>query len=188
MCRAQRQRPGRRLLPGPGVRSGGATRSRTGLDGFAIRCITALLSRHGQTALALFSAKKKGSRSFPVFKMWSGIRDSNSRPIPWQGIALPTELIPQIHFLPLRFGVKCHVDRVELRSIWRYSCFAQASPNFFSRTSACDGRGSMLAQCGRPSAATTAAAASALVVAAAAATGSSSDRGTGAFSSAMANT
>ena len=26
---------------------------------------------------------------------WSGIRDSNSRPIPWQGIALPTELIPQ---------------------------------------------------------------------------------------------
>ncbi len=26
--------------------------------------------------------------------IWSGIRDSNSRPIPWQGIALPTELIP----------------------------------------------------------------------------------------------
>ncbi len=26
--------------------TGGATRSRTGLDGFAIRCITALLSRH----------------------------------------------------------------------------------------------------------------------------------------------
>jgi len=25
---------------------------------------------------------------------WSGIRGSNSRPIPWQGIALPTELIP----------------------------------------------------------------------------------------------
>ena len=28
--------------------------------------------------------------------MWSGIRGSNSRPIPWQGIALPTELIPHI--------------------------------------------------------------------------------------------
>jgi hypothetical protein len=27
--------------------------------------------------------------------LWSGIRDSNSRPIPWQGIALPTELIPR---------------------------------------------------------------------------------------------
>ncbi len=42
-----------------------------------------------------FSAKKKGSRSFPVFGIWSGIRGSNSRPIPWQGIALPTELIPR---------------------------------------------------------------------------------------------
>ena len=30
---------------------GGATQSRTGLDGFAIRCITALLSRHGQSRL-----------------------------------------------------------------------------------------------------------------------------------------
>ena len=27
---------------------------------------------------------------------WSGRRVSNSRPIPWQGIALPTELLPQI--------------------------------------------------------------------------------------------
>ncbi len=33
--------------------------------------------------------------SFVVVKLWSGIRGSNSRPIPWQGIALPTELIPQ---------------------------------------------------------------------------------------------
>ena len=28
--------------------------------------------------------------------MWSGKRDSNSRPQPWQGCALPTELLPQI--------------------------------------------------------------------------------------------
>ena len=28
-------------------------------------------------------------------KIWSGRRVSNSRPIPWQGIALPTELLPQ---------------------------------------------------------------------------------------------
>jgi hypothetical protein len=27
--------------------------------------------------------------------IWSGISGSNRRPIPWQGIALPTELIPQ---------------------------------------------------------------------------------------------
>ena len=30
-----------------------------------------------------------------VFKFWSGKRDSNSRPQPWQGCALPTELFPQ---------------------------------------------------------------------------------------------
>ena len=34
------------------VDSGGATRSRTGLNGFAIRCITALLSRHEITIMA----------------------------------------------------------------------------------------------------------------------------------------
>ena len=27
--------------------------------------------------------------------IWSGKRDSNSRPQPWQGCALPTELFPQ---------------------------------------------------------------------------------------------
>ncbi len=30
---------------------------------------------------------------------WSGKRDSNSRPRPWQGRALPTELLPQEKFL-----------------------------------------------------------------------------------------
>ena len=31
-------------------------------------------------------------------KIWSGKRDSNSRPQPWQGCALPTELFP--HYIP----------------------------------------------------------------------------------------
>ena len=47
---------------------------------------------------------KKGSLRRLPFAIWSGIRDSNSRPIPWQGIALPTELIPHcLHrcFAPL---------------------------------------------------------------------------------------
>ena len=57
---------------------GGAKRSRTALNGFAIRCITALLSRH------LFHKERQ----------WSGKRVSNSRPQPWQGCALPTELFP----------------------------------------------------------------------------------------------
>ena len=30
-----------------------------------------------------------------LFRIWSGKRDSNSRPQPWQGCALPTELFPQ---------------------------------------------------------------------------------------------
>jgi hypothetical protein len=37
--------------------------------------------------------KGKCVTHFP-FDIWSGRRVSNSRPIPWQGIALPTELLP----------------------------------------------------------------------------------------------
>ena len=39
---------------------------------------------------------KKGSNCFPFCGNWSGKRVSNSRPQPWQGCALPTELFP--HF------------------------------------------------------------------------------------------
>ena len=38
---------------------------------------------------------KKGSLGFPFYGMWSGKRVSNSRPQPWQGCALPTELFPR---------------------------------------------------------------------------------------------
>ena len=38
---------------------------------------------------------KKPQVELEVFKFWSGKRDSNSRPQPWQGYALPTELFPQ---------------------------------------------------------------------------------------------
>ena len=31
-----------------------------------------------------------------LFKIWSGRRGSNSRPQPWQGCALPTELLPHL--------------------------------------------------------------------------------------------
>jgi hypothetical protein len=39
--------------------------------------------------------KKKGKQFASLFEVWSGKRGSNSRPIPWQGIALPTELFPR---------------------------------------------------------------------------------------------
>jgi hypothetical protein len=61
--------PGHRMLANAkrsrDLEDGGVTRSRTGLDGFAIHL------------------------------KWSGKGDSNSRPQPWQGYALPTELFPQ---------------------------------------------------------------------------------------------
>ena len=46
-----------------------------------------------------------------TIKKMSGKRDSNPRPQPWQGCALPTELFPQIslnfaRFLPLICGCK----------------------------------------------------------------------------------
>ena len=45
-----------------------------------------------------FAQRQKGSRSFP-FLNWSGKRVSNSRPQPWQGCALPTELFPHGAYL-----------------------------------------------------------------------------------------
>ena len=50
---------------------GGATRNRTGDEGFADPCLTAWLWRR-----------------------WSGKRGSNPPPQPWQGCALPNELFP----------------------------------------------------------------------------------------------
>ena len=41
-----------------------------------------------------YIAKKIGSKS-SLSLIWSGRRVSNSRPQPWQGCALPTELLPQ---------------------------------------------------------------------------------------------
>ena len=82
------------------MNAGGATRSRTGLLGFAIRCITALLSRQYPSLpgnhLDTQRSRQKREAWASLFGIWSGKRVSNSRPQPWQGCALPTELFP--HF------------------------------------------------------------------------------------------
>ncbi len=39
--------------------------------------------------------KNPGYRVISRVRIWSGKRDSNSRPQPWQGCALPTELFPR---------------------------------------------------------------------------------------------
>ena len=84
---------------------GGGGRNRTGVHGFAGRCITTLPPRRVTWMLdcsrcgfrvpeadAAASQTKKGSAA--SLSDWSGRRVSNSRPQPWQGCALPTELLP----------------------------------------------------------------------------------------------
>ena len=97
---------------------GGGTRSRTEIHGFAIRCIANLPFRHSAKYFIIllnfylkvvWSGKqdlhpvgapvattwvrnltnRKDSAFTSKFKTWSGKRDSNSRPQPWQGCALP---------------------------------------------------------------------------------------------------
>ena len=133
---------------------GGGGRNRTGVDGFAGRCITTLLPRHNRPNRRGADSKKSGAgnesrtrdlnlgkvalyqlsysrvycfcaagagnesrtRDLNLGKValyqlsysrvvlplccWSGKRVSNSRPQPWQGCALPTELFP--HQCPQR--------------------------------------------------------------------------------------
>ena len=80
---------------------GGGTRSRTEIHGFAIHCIAILPSRHCKLfAYFLLLPKRKNPAKCLVktgFRLlnWSGKRDSNSRPRPWQGRALPAELFPR---------------------------------------------------------------------------------------------
>ena len=69
-------------------RNGGLTRNRTEVGGFAIRSITTLLS--SLILIYLYWVVNTDKK----FKNWSGKRDSNSRPRPWQGRALPAELFP----------------------------------------------------------------------------------------------
>lgn len=49
-----------------------------------------------------------------LFKIWSGKRDSNSRPQPWQGCALPTELFPQcvMHYRHFALSVNIQLYRL----------------------------------------------------------------------------
>ena len=63
------------------VRWGGCpSRIRTSPNGFKVRCPTTRRRGNG----------RQGTRA----KKWSGRRDSNPRPSPWQGDALPTEPLP----------------------------------------------------------------------------------------------
>ena len=81
-------------------RAGGG-RNRTGVHGFAGRCMTTLPPRQEwcreTTACdhAVTAGKRKGRALWALPEIWSGKGVSNSRPQPWQGCALPTELFPR---------------------------------------------------------------------------------------------
>jgi hypothetical protein len=159
------------------VMTGGATRSRTGLDGFAIRCITALLSRQGlrvshRAASSTGGTQKREAGASLFLRVWSGIRDSNSRPIPWQGIALPTELIPH------RTRLSCHLFQGVVSTASSLALYAEKSRRCKSLAAF-----AVQFQCGRasPDAAAGGATSAAVLVAAAgsATTGSSSGKGVG---------
>jgi hypothetical protein len=168
-CLEKRKAPTSRSFS---LTSGGASRSRTGLNGFAGRCITALLSRHKRTAETVATSRMlngfadlfdgrsahqtKREALLPrmsgagdeartrdlnlgkvalyqlsysrmllpttycyyftshcqttqnaASKIWSGRRGSNSRPQPWQGCALPTELLPRFAAYILLTAPRC---------------------------------------------------------------------------------
>jgi hypothetical protein len=89
-------------IAGGNRESGGGGRNRTGVHGFAVRCMATLPPRRRGIALTFKAMpmkpwkllKPKGEARWLPLEIWSGRRVSNSRPQPWQGCALPTELRP----------------------------------------------------------------------------------------------
>ena len=81
---------------------------------------------HNHSAIA--PALKKGA-GWPLlpFCIWSGRRVSNSRPQPWQGCALPTELLPRLHCCNLMFAVSCVFVRGLLFAVHRAPAFTKDS-------------------------------------------------------------
>src|SRR5260363_302361 len=79
---------------------GDESRNRTGVRGFAGRCITTLPSRqrgvNGHDCYCFWSLYDELAARGKGAQKWSGKRGSNSRPQPWQGCALPTELFPPV--------------------------------------------------------------------------------------------
>ena len=66
------------------------------------RCFGGLSLRTENKKTSLKQRFKEVLHYFVLFILdsWSGKRDSNSRPQPWQGCALPTELFPHYVFEP----------------------------------------------------------------------------------------
>ena len=59
----------------------------------------------------------KKSTSWCYLLKWSGKRGSNSRPRPWQGRALPTELFPHLSYFKMVPEARLELARPERRGI-----------------------------------------------------------------------
>src|SRR6185369_13545080 len=78
---------GRRRIDG-----GCPSRVRTSVHGFKVRCPT--IRRRGSGRRSREDPGRSRTRDASRAEKWSGRRDSNPRPSPWQGDALPTEPLP----------------------------------------------------------------------------------------------
>ena len=89
----------RECRPDLHVSGGARNRDRTGTTlrsrDFKSLVSTNFTIRAGTAIITTPSNKKGKALRLSLFFDWSGRRVSNSRPQPWQGCALPTELLPQ---------------------------------------------------------------------------------------------
>ena len=86
------------------MESGCPSRIRTSVNGSKVRCPTARRRGSGE----ILEWRKREARE------WSGRRDSNPRPSPWQGDALPTALRPP--------GGRCSQRRIRTLAEVRRKC------------------------------------------------------------------
>ena len=74
-------------------------------------CLTRALNADSSSEAVVLSVVFQNQRPSEDDLFWSGKRDSNSRPQPWQGCALPTELFPHFSSKPLfRLGLQRYED------------------------------------------------------------------------------
>ena len=82
-----------RFACGPRTDAGCPSRVRTSVHGFKVRCPT--IRRRGSGRRSREDPERSPrTRDASRAGKWSGRRDSNPRPSPWQGDALPTEPLP----------------------------------------------------------------------------------------------
>ena len=129
-----------------GARDGNRTRTARGREILSLLCLP--ISPAGPACRSDYIGapirKRESDLRFPFYRFWSGRRVSNSRPQPWQGCALPTELLPRISWRrgpesnrPTRICNPVH-NRFATAPPTNKLCvtayYTQKSPSFSSKT------------------------------------------------------